>query len=78
MLVKGDSKEYLIQKLVLLQKYIQEEILFKYARKDSYLSMDWIGEYIEEMEIQGCTNICFHGRILTRTPFHETSYEQGY
>ena len=39
-LVKEDAIEYLGQTLVLLQKYIQEDIPFKSTRKNTYFSMD--------------------------------------
>ena len=74
-LVKGYSIEYLGQTLVLFNKYIQEDILFISASKDTYFSMNWIGEYIVEMETQGCTSLACLGRRLISTSFHEASCE---
>ena len=54
-LVKEDTIEYMDQTLVSLQKYIQEDIPFRSASKYTYLSKDWISEYIVEIETQGCT-----------------------
>ena len=56
-LVKVDTIEYIDQKLVSLQKYIQEDITFRFASNYTYLSKDWISEYIVEIETQGCTSL---------------------
>ena len=36
-LVKGDDMEYLVQTLIILHKYIQEDIPFRSTRKYTYL-----------------------------------------
>ena len=52
-LVKEDTIEYIDQTLVSLQNYIQQDIPFRFARKYTYLSKDWINEYIVEIGNQG-------------------------
>ena len=43
---------------------IDNGMTFKSSRKGTHLPMDWVDEYITELEVQGCTILACMGRIF--------------
>ena len=60
----------------MLQKYIQEDIPFRYASKGTYFFMDWIQMYIIEMEVQRCTSFsCIYREFFDMHALEERPQE---